>query len=80
MHGEHGEGVRLTAYTYCLKRHFLLSKNVRGGGVTFERTYFMDDPIWCLKIRENWWISFFDIVHEISGHPPLCKFLFVYAS
>ena len=49
MSGGGGGGVKLKVYTYCLKRYFLLSKSVHGGGggqknVTFERTHFMDDP------------------------------------
>ena len=45
-----GERVKVKAYTYCLKRYFLLSKSVHGEGVqksvTFdEHTYFMDDPL-----------------------------------
>ena len=40
-----GVGVKVKAYTYCLKIYFLLSKSVGKGFRKFdERTYLMDEP------------------------------------
>ena len=47
MYAQIGGGGKVKAYTYCLKRYFLLSKNVHGvqKSVTFERMYSMDEPL-----------------------------------
>ena len=49
-----GMGVKLKAYTYCLKRDFLLSKSIHGGGVVKKVSHLSVHTLWisCRHLRQ----------------------------